>query len=336
MNNASVNNISASGDLDIAIVGTNEVSPTTDSTAIIAMNGDLTITGDNATLDITAFSSSQIAITIGSGGRLTIGETGNSIEVTVTQGILNNCDDTYVITGNTFNSPDSGDPSEPPAGDPIQIYVGGALKIDETANPQVTSASGTGWTIEYSRYGGYQINIDAETSPTFGYISGTGDGTISINANGGDVTISANSGYSVNFDGNVEILFAMGSEDQVGDVYMAGGIFTHGSVNGGDGDVFIGTPSTKSTYGIGASAVNLSFGDITINTTGTGLHHYDPSVASEDELPLDVRQNAEFTIESSNIATSKVTSAVVLGGGKIDLSYTTELGDFTPQSGYWE
>ncbi len=335
MNNAAVNNISASGDLDILIIGDNSVIPSTESTAIIAMGGDLTITGDNATLDITAFSASQIAITIGAGGRLTIGEAGKAVEVTVTQGLLNNCEDTYVVDGNTFNTPDSGEPVGPPAGDPLQILIGGDLVIDETAEPQITSATGTGWSIEDSVYGGYQINIDSEVSPTFEYISGIGDGSISINANGGDVTITENLGYSVFFDGNVEIRFAMGTEEQVGDVHMMGGIFTHGRVNSGDGDVYIGTEDAKATDGIGAESVVLSFGSFYINTSGIGLYYYDLTAPEDEGMYLESAQTAEMVVASSDVATTKVSIATVLGGGSIDLSYATELGDFIPLAGYW-
>lgn len=335
LNNTNLDRISASGDLDINLVGSNSIMVTTDSSAILAMNGDLTITGDSASLNISGFSDNQPAITIGVGGRLTIGATGTSITVSVPRGLLINCEDTYVVEGNTFNPPATEEPLRPPQGDPIQIFVGDTLVIDETSDPQITSASGNGWEIESSFYGGYQFNIDATISPTFPYISGSGDGAISINAIGGDVTIARNiaDNMSVNFDGNVDILFGMG---EVGNVYLNGGILTHAGVLGGDGDVFIGSLETPSTSGIGASYVSLNFGNISIYTLGTGLYYYNPTPLEGEGMLVQARQGAKLTINTSNTATENVNSAIVIGGGIIDLSYTSQLGTFTPQSGYWE
>ncbi len=333
MNNAIVQTISASGDLDIHLVGTNNITAITDSSALLAMGGDITITGDQATLTVSSVGVGQPAITIGVGGRLTIGAAGTVITVTVSQGILVNCEDTYVVEGNTFTPPISEGPGGPPPGDPIQIYIGGNLVIDETANPQVTSASGSGWSIEYSEYGGYQINIDSTISSTLGNISGIGDGMISVNALGGDVTILADSGYSINFDGNVGVLFGLGD---VGNVQLNGGIFTNGMVIGGDGDVFIGTSETPSAFGISAENVSLNFGDMTINTSGTGLSYYNPTPEEVEGMEIQVRQGANLVVQTSNNATENVNMATVLGGGILNLTYTTALGLFVPQSGYWE
>lgn len=334
MNNANVERISSSGDLDINIVGTNTITATTDSSALLAMGGDITITGDAATLTITALASNHPAITIGAGGRLTIGATGTAITVTVSQGILMNCEDTFIVEGNTFNTPISEGPGGPPPGEPLQLAIGSITVIDETSDPQITSASGEGWSIEYSQYGGYQIDIDATVTPTLGHISGSGDGVISINALGGDVTINHNLGFSVYFDGNVEVLFGLGD---VGNVYLSGGIFTEGMVIGGDGDVFIGTPEVLSQFGIGAKNVSLNYGNLTINTTGTALSYFNLLTPAEGEgMEIQSRQGANLIVQSSNNATERVNSATVFGGGLIDLTYMNQLGVFTPQSGYWE
>jgi len=335
MNNANVDRVSASGDLDINIIGSNSIFALTDTTPLLAMNGDLTITGDSASLNITAIGTNQPAITIGSGGRLTIGAVGNVITVSVAQGILINCEDTFVVDGNTFNIPEEEGPSDPPAGDPLQIFIDGLIVIDETSDPQVTYATGEGWEIVDSFYGGYQINIDATVSSTFPYITGNGDGSISINAIGGDVTIEKNieDGLSINFSGNIHVMFGLGD---VSNVIFLGGIFTQGQVLGGDGNVFIGTSELPTSSGIGASAVFLNFGNITINTSGTGLYYYNPTPLEDEGMYVQSRQNASLTIASSNIATENVISALVLGGGTIDFSYTTELGTFFPQAGYWE
>jgi len=333
MNNASVERIHSSGDLDINLVGTNSITATTDSSALLAMGGDLTITGDLASLTISALASNQPAITIGAGGRLTIGAAGTAITVTVAQGVLMNCEDTFIVDGNTFNTPIPEGPGGPPPGAPIQISVGDSVVIDETSDPQVTSASGIGWTIEYNEYGGYQFNIDATVSSTFGPISGNGEGVISINAIGGDITIQENLGLSVNFQGNVIVLFGLG---EMGDVYLNGGIFTEGMVAGGDSDVFIGTTETPSPFGVKARNVSLNFGSMTINTTGTALSYYNPTPLEGEGMGIQVRQGAKLTVQTSNYATEYVNTATVFGGGTLDLSYTNALGDFIPQSGYWE
>ncbi len=57
MTHANVNSVHANGDLDIVLVGNNTIDALTDSAALLAMGGDLTITGDSANLSITAFAS---------------------------------------------------------------------------------------------------------------------------------------------------------------------------------------------------------------------------------------------------------------------------------------
>ena len=332
LTDANLESISSSGDLDIQLVGTNTISATTDSSALLAMGGDITITGDLSSLTIAALSSSSPAISIGAGGRLTIGEPSKSITVTVTQGFLVNCEDTYIVDGNTFTTPGGG--GEPPAGEPLQLFIDGLITIDETADPQVTYFEGEGWDIEYSMYDGYQINIDATQVTTFPYITGIGDGTISINANGGNVTVSENiDNLSVNFDGRVDILFGMGPD--IGDVQFVGGIFTEGSVYGGDGDVFVGTSENPAPFGIGASEVALRFGNLTINSVNQALYYYNPTPSEGEGMLISATQNAILTVASSSIATENVISALVLAGGSIDFSYTTGLGTFIPQAGYW-
>lgn len=330
MNNASVNNISASGDLDIIIVGTNTVQPITDSTAIIAMGGDLTITGDGATLDITAFSSSQIAITIGAGGRLTIGETGKAIEVTVTQGILNNCEDTYIVDGNTFNVPDSGEPGGPDSGDPIQISIGGTLVIDETADPQVTSASGTGWSIEQGFMGIYQLDVDDGT--TLGYITGTGDGALSISSINGSFSIAENEdSRSINMNGNVMIFLS----NESGDVSLVGGIYTEGEVSVRDSNMIsIGSSGVPSVAGISASALYVGSSNFSIYTSGTALQYYNETPIEGEGMIVESEAGHSLIVES-DIATANVLDVIVSGGGTIDLSYVSNLGSFTPKASHW-
>ncbi len=150
LTNASLDNITADDDLIINLVGTNTITSSSPDPAIRSEAGNVTIIGeDEASLVVNASADDGTAIRIGSGKRLTIGDgenLGDLITVSVSRGVNMNTEDTYVVTGNTYNAPE-GELGGPPAGDPIQISIGGTLVIDETADPQIISASGEGWTI---------------------------------------------------------------------------------------------------------------------------------------------------------------------------------------------
>ena len=330
MTHANVNSVHANGDLDIVLVGNNNIDALTDSAALLAMGGDLTITGDAATLSITAFASNQPAISIGAGGRLTIGATGTVITVTVTQGILNNCEDTYVVDGNTFNSPDSGDPMGPPPGDPLQISIDGTLVIDETADPQVTSASGTGWSIEQGFMGIYQLNVDGGT--TLPYITGIGDGALSISSIDGSFSIAENEdSRSINMNGNVMIFLS----NESGNVSLVGGIYTEGEVSVRDSNMIsIGSSGVPSITGISARALYVGSSNLSIYTSGTGLQYYNGTPLEGEGMIVESGAGHSLIVES-DIATANVLDVIVSGGGTIDLSYISGLGSFTPKASHW-
>ncbi len=332
LTNATLERIHASGDLDILLVGTNTVTATTDSSALLAMGGDITITGDSADLTISALDSASPAISIGDGGRLTIGDVGTVITVTVSQGFLVNCDDIYIVDGNTFNTPGGGDPPPPPA-TPTIISIGDTVVIDETADPQVLSNSGTGWTIEQNPYSGYQLDIDASLSPSIPHITFTGNGSMGIYPYNGDVTIQSNASgpyyESISIEGT--ILFGMGPD--VGDLYLQGGIIAGGSIIGGDGDVFIGSELSKSWIGAIASDLILSFGSMTIHAESVGLSGV-PTMPDPINLEVVVQQNAVLTVVSDDNGATNTASILVLGGGKVDIT-ALNVGSFTPQAGYW-
>lgn len=338
LNNATVENIEAMGNLIINITGTNTVTSATTWPAIWAENGNLTIIGDSATLNVTASAEIEDAIRIGSGGRLTIGDEANPahvITVNITQGVTTNCEDTYIVGSNVFNYDDGGEPGAPVPGDPLQLYIDGVLVIDETADPQVTSAEGTGWSIEKLDWLGYYLEIDGTVSPNFGYITGAGDGLLSISPTGADVTFGADlTGYSMYFDGMVDVLFGMGPD--VPTIYLEDGIYTGGGVLGGDGDVVIGSELAPATNGIGSTLVSTSFGNMTIYTSGTGLYYYNPTPEPEEGLVVIASQNSHITIAESDIATDNLFMSAVLGGGALDFNYTTSLGSFTSYAGHYE
>ncbi len=331
LTNASVENIHASGDLDIVIVGTNFVTNPSSGAAILAMGGDLTITGDSASLTISPSASNEPSITIGVSGRLTIGAAGTSITVTVTDGFLNNCEDTYVVDGNTFTPPASEDPLGPPPGDPLQIFVDGFLAIDETSDPQVTSVSGEGWSLEQGFMGIYQLNV--ESGRTLGYITGSGDGALSISSLDGSFTIAENEdSRSINMNGNVTLF--LGTE--MGTINLVGGIYTEGEVIVRDGqNVSIGTLGVPSNTGIASGGLYIGSSDLSIYTTGTALAYYNPTPLEGVGMLVESGQGHTLTVFSSDIATENVASLRVSGGGTIDLSYTSSLGLFTPEASHW-
>jgi len=338
LTNTVLQRIHASGDLDINLIGENNITATTDNSALLAMGGDLTISGDGASLTISALSAGAPAISIGAGGRLTVGDTDTSITVTVAQGFLVNCEDTFIVDGNILNLPSEepgpGGPGPEP-GDPLQLFIGEELVIDETAVPPVTSADGIGWVIQENDYVGYQLDIDAAEISVLDQIHGVGDGSLGIYVSGGDITIDDNNTTSsIFFEGNVNILFGMGPD--VGDFYLTEMLFTQGEVSGGDGNVFIGTPEAKTAVaGVVASSVFLSTGSLTINTNGTGLEYWVLEPEPDEGLFVDVRHNADLLVESSSDATSNAGMVRVLGGGLIELNYTNELGVFESYSGHW-
>ena len=330
MTHANVNSVHANGDLDIVLVGNNTIDALTDSAALLAMGGDLTITGDSANLSISALASNQLAISIGAGGRLTIGAEGTVITVTVTEGILNNCEDTYIVDGNTFNSPDSGGPMEPPAGDPLQISIDGALVIDETADPQVTSASGTGWSIEQGFMGIYQLVVDGGT--TLPYITGIGDGALSISSIDGSFSIAENEdSRSINMNGNVMIFLS----NESGNVSLVGGIYTEGEVSVRDSNMIsIGSSGVPSITGISARALYVGSSNFSIYTSGTALQYYNETPLEGEGMIVESGAGHSLIVES-DIATDNVLDVIVSGGGTIDLSYISGLGSFTPKASHW-
>ncbi len=177
----------------------------------------------------------------------------------------------------------------------------------------------------------YQLEADA--GATIGYITGTGDGSISINPSEGDISIASNAGYSLNMNGNVNIMTAMGAIS--GNISTAGGIYTKGEVSINDRDMTIGSSGTLSTKGIEASRVSVGSGNLTIHASATALQYYSATPAEGDGLTIESSAGKSLTVESSDIATANVTTATVSGGGTIDLTYTTSLGTFTSQASNW-
>ena len=338
LNNATIANISADDDLVIDLVGTNTVTSTSPDPAIRSEAGNVTIKGNEASLSISAFSADNTAIRIGEGKRLTIGDEGSLndvITVSILSGTNINTADTYIVGDNVYNyegAPDPGDPMGPPPGDPLKIYVDGFMAIDETANPQVTSVSGEGWSIEQGYSGIYELSID--TGITLPYITGAGDGALSINPEGGDITIAENEDRrSINMDGRVEILTRMDAAP--GDINLIGGIYTEGSVNVNDRDMTIGSSGTPSITGIEADSVYVGSGNLSIYTTSVALQYYNPAPAPGEGMDVESGAGKSLTVETSDTATANVSTVRVSGGGTVDLSYTTALGDFTPEASHW-
>ena len=336
LTSASLESIYANGDLTINITNNNAVDAVTSSIAI-ETRGNLTVIGSNGSaLNVSAMSADDRAIEISAGSTLTVGKpyVSDFITLNINRGRnVNTVDNTVVVAGNTYNytAPSSGDPESPPASGTLTLSIGGTVVIDETADPQITSNSGEGWSIEGGSMGIYQLEIDS--GATLGYLTATGDGNLSINPGGSDITISANGGYSIYADGNVGIMTAMGTT--VGDIYLDGGIYTQGSVQVNDRDMFIGSEDSASTKGVEASSLLVGMGNLTIYTSGTALQYYNPDPAEGESLLVESSSGHSLDVVASDIATANVSSINVSGGGDVELNYTSTLGTFTPEASHW-
>lgn len=337
LSSASLESIYANGDLTINIANNNAVDAATSQIAVEA-RGNLTVIGANgSSLNIAAKSADDRAIEISAGSTLTVGKPAVSDFVTlnIQRGRnVNTVDNTVIVDGNTYNytapgGGGGGEPIGPPAGDPLSLSIGGLVVIDETADPQVTSASGAGWNISQGFMGSYLLSIDKGV--TLDYITGSGDGSLIII---GDANIAENEdGYSINMNGIVNI--SGGESDVAGDVSLVGGIFTKGTVNTYDRAFTIGSAESPSARGVAASEVEVSMGDLTIFTTSTALEYYNPTPAEGDGLVVRSSAGKKLDVKSSVTATNNVTTMTVSGGGKIALNYSSSLGIFSPQASHW-
>ena len=335
LTSASIESIYANGDLTINITNNNAVDSVTSSIAV-ETRGSLKVIGNNgSSLNISAMSADDRAIEISAGSTLTVGDA-SSLEDLITLSIqrgrnVNTVDNTVVVADNTYNytAPGGGGPVGPPARDPLTISIDGVTVIDETADPKVTSASGEGWSISQGFMGSYGLDIDQGV--TLGYLTGSGDGSLIIN---GDANIAENEdGYSINMNGMVNI--SGGESDVAGDINLVGGIFTKGTVDTYDRAFTIGSVGSPSTNGVAANEIEVSRGDLTIYTTGTALEYYNSTPAEGEGLMVKSSAGKRLAVELSGTATANVTTMTVSGGGTIDLTYSTSLGDFTPQASHW-
>lgn len=341
LTSTSLESIYSNGDLTINLSGNIAVDAVTSNIAVEA-RGNLTVKGSNgSSLNIMAMSADDRAIELAADSTLTIGDATdleNLITVSIQRGRnVNTEGNTVVVEGNTYNytpsgGGDPGDPGLPPAGDPLQIYVDGFVVIDEMADPQITSFEGEGWSIEQGFMGIYELTVDGGT--TLPYINGTGDGALSINPQGGDITITENEdSRSINMDGNVEIMTAMGAT--TGNITLIGGIHTEGRVSINDRDMAIGSSETPSWTGIEARELIVGSGNLRIYTTAIALQYFDETPAEGEGMLVESNAGKSLTVVSSEAATISVVSVRVSGGGKVDLSYSRSLGSFTPEASHW-
>lgn len=338
LTSSSLESIYANGDLTLNLSGNNAIDAIASNIAL-EVRGNLNIKGSNgSSLNIMAMTADDRAIELAADSTLTIGDAGNLenlITVSIQRGRnVNTVDHTTVVDGNTYNytAPGDGGPEGPPPGEPLQIFVDGFVAIDETADPQITSAEGEGWSIEQGFMGIYMLDVDAGT--TLPYINGSGDGALSINPQGGDITITENEdSRSINMDGNVEIMTGMG--DISGDINLIGGIRTEGRVNINDRDMTIGSSGTPSWKGIEARELFVGSGNLTIHTTATALKYFNETPAEGEGMLVESAAGKSLIVASSDVATANVISVRVSGGGEVDLSYSTSLGTFSPEASHW-
>jgi len=356
-------NIYANGDLTIKLSGNNAIDTETAGSISIETRGNLTIIGSNGSaLYVNATSDDDRAIEIMSGSQLTIGDASspeNLITVSVNRGRnVNTVGSTTVVSGNTYNytAPGpggSGDPLPPP-GDPVKISIGGVLVIDESAETPILSASGDNWEISRNPFGGWDINVDNRTDSSIGYISGEGDGLLTICPAWPELTVESNlaTGYSINFMGemiigtcggfNSELYEPPVDFDPLSDemnVNLEGGIFTESVVNIEGKNLNIGSILSPSQEGISALELKASpkegYEKISIYTTGTALKYWNATPGPEESMQVISENGGQIIINQSSIATDNVENVLVQSGGKIDINYTGSLGTFTPKVANW-
>lgn len=333
LNNASISSIYSSKDLIISLEGINTINNSIESTRAIESRGNLIIKGSNgSTLTI---DSNDIAIEIGPDKRLTIGDEenlSNLITVTIEEGNRNiNTNDTYVVTGSTYNFTEPGG-GPGPGGEPMapfKLYIDGSLLINETAEPPVVSATGEGYEIEKIEFG-YIINIDTSIINRLGYVETEGDGYLII-APDGNLSIASNEDWNSlrAFNGRTNFMIGSGGEEFT--ITFEGGIETEGSVFLGDKKINIGSISNPIPKGVKSSELIIGHNEVKIYTTGSGILGFD----EENMNQTYVRDNSIVEIYSSNVATENVELIEVSTGGKITINHSNGLGTFIPKSAFW-
>jgi len=334
MTSASVQSITADGDLVINLDQSNTIQAVDELT--LKVIGNLKIIGShNSSLSISALSPENYAIEIDNLNQLTVGDAANSdrtVTVQVTQGIAPQpeAENVLVIEGSFYTNGSGMVEVDPePESQPLVLHIGSTLVIDESGEePHIKASSGEGWNISQEFMDIYSLDI--QNNATIGAITGTGDGFVIVTGPG---TIEKTpSDFSVYVAGNFWL--STGENPSDGDINLLGGIFTRGGVETFDGSLVIGSDASSSPEGIYASAVRVGRRDLIIYTDGTALsYHQEP--LGEEGLEIFSSHGKELKVAKSSKATEHARSATVSGGGIIDLSYTDSLGVFTPQSEYW-
>lgn len=333
LNNASISSIYSSDDLIIKLVGANVVNCTVTDMRAVEVRNSLTIIGSSSdTIATLSINSTDVAIEIGAEKRLTIGDETNPsslVTVTIQEGNRNiNTTDTYIVSGGAaiynFTEPGGG-PGGPSMMTPFKIKVNGTLLIDETADPIIDSATGTGYEIEKNEYG-YIMNIDTSILSSIGYIEAEGDGDLII-APDGDLSIASNEDGNSIKSSNGRTSFFVGTEEST--ITLSGGVETQGTVL--LSNVNIGSASIRSSKGIQCSDLNVAYSIVNIFTTGNAISGFDETNMNRTFIS----NHANVQIDSSDKATSNVESIEVSSGGKIIINHVNGLGTFTPKSAFW-
>ena len=343
-NNTNV--ILAQGNLNIKLVGTNTITNDNSNEKNhigIEVRGNLTIESDAAaTLSVNAqqYRSFHIEgnLTIGNGTNATTVNTngevhieqrdGNGGNITVNaNATLENTNGGVVaqsINGEgiypNLSQPGPNGPGGP--GEPIKLWIGSELLLDEVYNAQTGNIDGI--TIEEGFMPGMTIiNVDTSIVSVIDYIKVEGDGFI-IFAPDGNITVGANNdGYSVDCP-NSDFFIGSGLEDVL--VSFKGGIKAGGMVALGDKKVNIGTENEKSPKGIECRDLEVTHNMVQVFTSDVALKNIEN---------VTITGNSSFIIVTDVNATDNVESILVAEGGKIYITYKGSLGGFTPLAGVW-
>lgn len=325
LTNVNIENIYCNSNLKIKLEGTNVIN-NIDGFRAIEARGNINITGDEGILNI---STNDVAIEIGAGCRLTIGDEVNldqHITVNLENGRNINTTDTYIVEGSTYNLPaDEEEPGPEADSKPFKLYIDDVLVIDETAEPKIEAGEGTGYTVDTIGFmPGYIINVDTSIISSIGSIETEGNAMLILSPDG-NLTVEANElGYSVDCKDQTEFFTGAGGEEFK--ITFNGSIRTLGSVFLGDKSVDLGSVASPLSKGIECSELNSSFNSVRI---------YSTNYAFENIENISVSKKSTLEVYSNATATNNVGTIQVYEGGKVDIYHNTGLGTFASKAGHW-
>lgn len=243
---------------------------------------------------------------------------------------------------------EGGDPQPPQQMQDVKIWINGVNNgnpvIDDTANPPVVSYTGSNVIIKKGNYhAAYEIEFP-HGGTTIGAIKAEGHGTIVINPAIQDLpgttpaanTIQANGdGISISStDSTSQIDFETFQGAGEGSLILEGGVETTGLFGVEDHNVQIGTQANKSSKGIKAGNVLVTYATLKMYCTGelfTGL-------TSDRKMNIDVQDEAKIDANTifTGTALTNVNNIRLRCGGEVSIETAGEIGNVNKEVHYYD